>query len=370
MHGFEDGGAQRRVLTLAQQLAAQGLRVDLLVAWPQGPLRERLDDRVQLHVLPMTSLLAVLARRPRAKPWLRVQAVVPALAEWLRREKPEVFVAAANHAVLPAIRAWRRAGHPEIALALRVSNAIIGHRQRLGDPLKRRIWKRSLPQAHAVATVATALEQEILALAPALSGHVRTISNPVIAALPPLQREPDSRPLLLGVGRLVEQKDFATLIEAFAILRREREARLVILGEGPQRALLQRRIDGLGLGDDVQLAGFADDPLPWYRRARLMVLSSRWEGMPGVLIEAMAAGCPVASTDCAGGSRELLRNGELGPLSPVGDAPALAASMAAALDHPVAAEQLRQRAADFTFESATRDFLGVLQYARTQARAD
>ncbi len=134
--------------------------------------------------------------------------------------------------------------------------------------------------------------------------------------------------MILAIGGLRKVKDFATLLRAFARLPAALDARLLVLGEGKERPRLAALAERLGVADRVDLHGFVDDPFPYLARARLLVLSSRREGLSNVLVEAMAMGTPVAATDCPGGVRDLLAQGNLGPLTPVGDAEALAASMA------------------------------------------
>ena len=131
-------------------------------------------------------------------------------------------------------------------------------------------------------------------------------------------------PVILGVGRLTHQKDFHTLLEAFAIVRGQRKCRLMILGEGEDRDSLEALARKLGVAADVRLIGFATNPYKYMARSSVFVLSSRYEGLPNVLIEAMGLATPVVSTDCPGGAREILLDGKLGPLVPVGDSQALA----------------------------------------------
>jgi glycosyltransferase involved in cell wall biosynthesis len=176
-------------------------------------------------------------------------------------------------------------------------------------------------------------------------------------------------PLVLAVGRLAEVKDFPTLLRAFACVRAVRPARLVILGEGREREALEALAAGLGLGPDVLLMpGYDPNPLRWMARAAVLVSSSRWEGMPGVLIEAMAAGCPVVATDCPGGSAEILEHGRLGRLVPVGDDAAMAAAILATLAAAPDREALRARAGIFGAERAVEGYLACLaRVARPQA---
>jgi glycosyltransferase involved in cell wall biosynthesis len=168
----------------------------------------------------------------------------------------------------------------------------------------------------------------------------------------------------MGVGRLNPQKDFGTLLRAFAALRREREARLIVLGEGEEREALARLAAELGVANDVDMPGFADNPYAHMSKAALFVLSSRFEGLPTVLVEAMACGTPVVATDCPSGPSEILEGGRLGGLVPVGDADALARAMAEALDRPVPTELLCARAADFAVERAVDRYLELLLEGR------
>jgi glycosyltransferase involved in cell wall biosynthesis len=197
---------------------------------------------------------------------------------------------------------------------------------------------------------------------------VVTIRNPIVAphltslADAPLDHPwlvPGAPPVILGVGRLSPQKDFATLIRAFRTVRARRPARLVILGEGEQRAELQALIAAEDLAADVALPGFEPNPLRYMRRAAMLALSSRHEGLPGALIEAMACGTPVVATDCPSGPAEVLENGRYGRLVPVGDADALANAIDATLDDP-APPAVAERAAAFGVEAAVAAYLEVL----------
>lgn len=161
-------------------------------------------------------------------------------------------------------------------------------------------------------------------------------------------------PLLVAAGRLAPWKGFADLIRAMQIVHRTRPARLLILGDGPLRAELQALIDTLSLRDTVALAGFVENPLKYYAHAKVFVLSSRVEGMPNVLVEAMMCGCTPVSTDCPTGPRELLQDGRYGYLVPVGDPAALAAGIERALAHPIPREVLQEAIAPFA-ETAVLD---------------
>ena len=162
------------------------------------------------------------------------------------------------------------------------------------------------------------------------------------------------------MGRFTRQKDFPTLLRAFARLCSHTPARLVLLGEGAGRDACARLARDLGIGARVLLPGFAANPYAWLARARMFVLSSRWEGSPNALGEALALGVPCVATDCLSGPRELLAHGRYGPLVPVGDATALAEAMLATLRAPLPAEQLRQAVRDYRQDISAAGYLAAL----------
>ncbi|NJS16372.1 MAG: glycosyltransferase [Nostocaceae cyanobacterium CSU_2_110] len=172
--------------------------------------------------------------------------------------------------------------------------------------------------------------------------------------------EKNSPPVFLAVGRLTEQKDFSTLIKAFSLVRKEKLARLIILGEGEARGQLEATIKNLGISEDVLLPGFTDNPYAYMYNANAFVLSSRWEGLPTVLIEAMACGCPVVATDCPSGPQEILAAGKYGELVCCGDVLALSKAMLNVLDNPINSEILTQRTQDFSFDKAVSRYLELI----------
>lgn len=175
--------------------------------------------------------------------------------------------------------------------------------------------------------------------------------------------------VIVAVGRLHPQKDFLTLIRAFHLLQQQLQCKLVILGEGEQRRSLEAEVARLGLTESVALPGHVGAPGSYLAHADLFALSSQYEGFPTVLIEALACGCPVVSTDCPTGPHEILEGGRFGPLVAVGDPAALAEAMRATLQAPLAAATLMERGRTFSIEAATDRLLGVIEQARA-ARQD
>lgn len=318
LHG---GGAERVMLSLAGEFAAAGARTTLLLARAEGAL---LDD------VPAGLPLRELAGGSGARAQLAA-ATLAGLIRFLRAERPQALLSTLTGTNLVAVVARRLAGVP-LRLVLREANTQANLR---GAPLR---WAMRLlyPRADALVGVSGHIADELRQLAGARV-RVAHVPNPVdlgrlraaaqaAAAHPWMQAA--GGPCVVAIGRLAEQKDFATLLCAFAIVRqRLPAARLLILGEGPQRAALAGLAGRLGIADAVNLAGFLANPYPSLRAAAAFVLSSRWEGMPNVLLEALALGVPVVATDCASGPREILDGDRHGLLVPVGDAPAMAAGI-------------------------------------------
>jgi glycosyltransferase involved in cell wall biosynthesis len=225
------------------------------------------------------------------------------------------------------------------------------------------------PWADAIVTVSQGSAEDLARLGLS-SDCIKVIYNPVVTpelfekVTEPVEHpwfEPGSPPVILGVGRLEKQKDFPTLIRAFAQVRQQRPARLMILGEGQERPDLETLVQELGLAENVALPGFVANPYAYMGKAALFVLSSLFEGLPTVLIEAMATETPVVSTDCKSGPAEILANGQYGKLVAVGDVKGMAEAIISTLEAPPNSEALKLRAAEFSLEKAVAQYQQVLQ---------
>ena len=364
--GLSGGGATRRTLTLAGGFAKRGHRVDLVVVEAEGPLAGKLPEGVRLVVL--DSVLLRLAGRKRRR---RIKASGFALARYLWRERPDVLLSAANHVHLTAVIAARLSQAP-VRMVLRVSNHLteshLGASER-PRPHRLRFARYIYGRADAVITVSQGIADDLVDHTSLSQDRVFAVMNPSYtpeietAALAPLDHAwgaAGAAPLLLGAGRLAPAKDFATLLRAFARVRARRPAHLVILGEGRKRRSLEQLVLKLGIAADVELHGFVENPFAWMSRASLFVLSSAWEGSPGVLVEAMACGCPIVSTDCPSGPDEILAGGRYGRLVPVGDDAALAEAIIETLDAAIDRDALRARAREYDIDRAVERYLDVL----------
>jgi glycosyltransferase involved in cell wall biosynthesis len=350
------GGAQRVVVNLVEGITQRGHPVDLVLATADGVFLRSLPPEVRLVDLGARRLMGSL--RP--------------LADYLRREKPRVLVSSMSHANVVALWAARLAGRvtPVVVTEHNTMSQANQHENLVSQQLWKFLLRRFYPWASSVVAVSRGAADDFARTSGFPRSQVEVVYNPVITpSILALAREepnhpwfgPGQPPVILGVGRLTRQKDFPTLIRAFARLRSRREARLIILGEGEDRAELERLIGELQLTDHVALPGF-QNAMAYMARSALFVLSSAWEGLPTVLIEALAAGTKVVSTDCPSGPREILQEGRLGALVPVGDAPALARAMEDALERPgdsVSPEALKP----YTMDAAVDHYLSVIEQA-------
>jgi glycosyltransferase involved in cell wall biosynthesis len=348
------GGAERVCINLATSFLGRGLEVDFVLAKSEGPL---LAD-----IPPEAGLVDLSAGRT-------LSALLP-LARYLRRERPYAMISAPDHANLVAVWAGMLSGN--------LTRVVITHHihpstsRRNTPKLQEQLYPALLGlfqrRATSIVAVSTGVADDLARLARIPRRRIQVIYNPVVSAGMEAQAaapcehpwfDAGQPPVLLAAGRLSVQKDYPTLLRAFARLRSTRAARLVILGEGELRPDLLALAQELGLAADVDLPGFVK-PYSYMARCKAFVLASTWEGFGIVLVEAMACGTQVVSTDCPSGPAEILENGKYGRLVPVGDAQALAQAIAAALDDPYPVEMLRQRARAFSVDAAADKYLDLL----------
>jgi glycosyltransferase involved in cell wall biosynthesis len=379
------GGAERVMLNLAHGLSDQGHRIDMVMARKTGHFLDEIRPDIRVVDLkvrsPWESLQSLPALGQDAWFWLRmllagkphfVLGALPGLTRYLRQEKPDVLIAAMDYPNAVAIAASALAGNsiPVIAtvhntLSVEVANSS-EHRIKAQLAVARRFY----PRAKALVAVSRGVADDLAQILGSPGERIGTIYNPVVSpdlamkATQPLTHPwfiGGGPPLILAVGGLKPQKDFATLFKAFAIARRERPLRLMVLGEGKLRRDLTDLAGDLGIAGDLEMPGFVDNPYQYMARASLMVASSIYEGLLTVLIEALACGCPVVSTDCPSGPAEILDHGRYGTLVPVKDENALAAAILRNLTVGCDKDLLINWAREFSVERATRHYLELIE---------
>ncbi|WP_017304859.1 glycosyltransferase [Spirulina subsalsa] len=353
------GGQERVTLNLLRGLSGKGMQLDLVVAQAKGPYLDQIPPEVHLVDLGVS-----MEDRLQSA----VKLILP-LAQYLRQAKPDVLL---SHLVwtneIAVIAYWFARTPLQLVLWEQMPASL-----QPSHPLMQRVklWlMRSLyPKASAIVApsqgVAQAFEQSLKLKA----NSVQVVYNAVVddtllqKAQAPLNHPwffAYQPPVIVAIGRLSEQKDFPTLIKAFAQVRKNRLLRLIILGEGGLRRSLENLVRELGVGEDVQLPGFVPNPYAYLSRAAMFVLSSKFEGLPTVVIEALACGCPVVSTDCPYGPREILADGQYGRLVAVGDVLGLVRGIYETLNAPISRDLLKVRSQAFTVQEATQSYLKLL----------
>jgi glycosyltransferase involved in cell wall biosynthesis len=380
LRALDGGGMQRCMLELSEAFAERGCNVSLLVGDAGGPLRGRVPQAVDLLPLraqpPLAARATVLRLLGReALPLLGVSSPrmlrhLTALACELRRLNPQAVLAMGTQSNLAALWARDIANIKTRVVLCECTTLSVaaGHSRRRFRGAYPALVGSHYPAADAIVAVSDAVADDLAATAhlprSAITAIPNWVTTDVAVAAGPAPDHPwfaaGAPPLVLGVGRLHWQKDFATLIRAFALLRNRRPARLVILGEGPERGYLEQLAEASGVAAEVHFAGFVANPFAWMARASVLAVTSVSEGFGNVIVEALACGLPVVSTDCPGGPSEILGAGRFGRLVPVGDAAALCDAMEQAIIDPPDAGPLKRRAADFSLSAASGRYLDLV----------
>jgi glycosyltransferase involved in cell wall biosynthesis len=321
------GGAERVMVNLTRGFAERGFKVDLVLAKAEGPYLAEVPKDVRVVDLDTKRVLYSL----------------PRLVRYLRKEQPEAMLSALDHANIVAIWAKRLSG-VKIRLVVSVHGNLslsVANNKSIRGRLMPKFIRQFYPWADSIVAVSNGVAEDLADKTGISTEKLRVIYNPVVTpelianAEEPLDHPwfaPGEPPVILGMGRLVKQKDFPTLIRAFSLVHKERPARLIIISEGEEREKLEGLVRELGLDGDVEMPGFVDNPYKYMKKAAVFVLSSRWEGFGLVLAEALALGTPVVSTDCPSGPAEILEGGKWGHLVSVGDHTTLAKNILVSLE--------------------------------------
>jgi glycosyltransferase involved in cell wall biosynthesis len=348
------GGAERVTVNLANGLVQRGYAVDMVLLSAVG---EFLGD-----LRPEIRVVELQIKRFR---W----ALLP-FVRYIRQARPAAVLACMWPLTVTVLWARTLARVPTrvvVAEHTTWSRSELLSRWSLGWQV-RTTMHHTFPRADGIVTVSQGAADDLARFANLDRNAITVIYNPVVgdarsspsASLTPVDWWTGTHRKVLAVGALKSIKDYATLLAALAQLRQRVDARLLILGEGECRTALEAQARQLGVESSVFMPGFVNDPSPYYQHADLHVLSSTGEGLPTVIIEALAAGTPVVSTDCPSGPREILSDGQFGRLVPMGDAAALAAAMAESLASPHDTAALQARAQDFSIDKAVDRYLQLL----------
>jgi glycosyltransferase involved in cell wall biosynthesis len=350
------GGITPVVANLAKGFAARGLRVDMLV---------RLPKQVSLPAAPLGEGIRIIDLGTSHR-----LSTALAVARYCRNEHPDALLAAGHRFNLAA--AWAKRLSPRCKIYLSVHNTVSAEAKGGGRWKSWKRWRaisRFYPRADGVICVSQGVADDLLRHAKLKRQQIQVINNPIVTPdlLQQAQQQldhpwfsPDAEPVILAAGRLAEQKAFDVLLQAFARVRQQRPCRLMILGEGELRTKLAALAATLGIREDVALPGFVTNLPAYMRQAKVFALSSAFEGFGNVLVEAMAVGTPVVSTDCPSGPRDILHAGRYGALVPVGDSEALANAILATLDKPVDRSLLAEAVKRYTVDTITSQYLDYL----------
>lgn len=354
MPAFNGGGAENAIVRLLNFWVNTDLDVRLIVNQNTGPLKDKLSSDVHVTALGVKSTFAN----------------IPRLVRHLRKSPPAALMTALLSPNVAGVLAARLTGAniPVICLARnhtsRELSAMPAWRRTLIKPMLQFAYNRT----DAIGCVASQVSQDLVTLFNLPEEKVHDTFNPII--LPPSDATyerpdyfPTGKPIIVAVGRLVYQKDYDTVLQAFAKLRKTKDAALVILGQGPLLETLETLCRDLGIQDDVVFAGFQSNPLAALAHADLFTLLSRFEGFPNVIGEALSMGCTIAATDAPGGTCDILEHGTFGNLVAVGDVDAAAAALLKGLDFPADPKQQIARASEFSLEAISERYITLCEYA-------
>lgn len=329
VHG---GGAERVMLSLADSWAEKGIHVDLILGKLEGHYQHLLTDKYNTIVLDK-----------------RLRGLLPALIKYLNNNEPDILLSTLypvnNIAVLAG-----KLSRAKTKIILREANSPVAKLKYSGSwvfqVLIGVVSRLNYPLADGFISVSKGLRKEMIQFYNIRPEKIAVIYNPV--AHPSLDQQAqatvshpmitDNAPLILGMGRVVPQKDFVTLIRAFSIVQKTLPCKLIIVGDTEADQVyyqsLLTLIQSLNLEHDIDFIGFQKNPFTFLAQSKVFVLSSIYEGLPGVLIQAMALGCQLVSTDCPYGPREILAAGKYGKLVPVGDHKAMAKAIIESIRAP------------------------------------
>lgn len=344
------------VMNLVREFSLECDQIDLLVIRAQGPHFDDIPRNVRIVKLKARHTLTA----------------IPELVRYFKQEKPGAMLVAKDRAGRAALIA-RKIAQSNTRIVVRLGTNLstaLAHRSGISAWWRRAPMRKIYSSVDKIVAVSEGVREDTLKITGLPAERVSVIRNPVISekfyqsakSEAPHDWLMDSAlPVIMGIGRLSKQKDFETLIRAFKRVNEKIESRLIILGEGNLRGEIEALIAELELDNNVLLPGFQKNANAWLARATVFVLSSRWEGSPNALTEALALGIPSVSTLCPSGPDELLQNGRYGPLVGMGDVESMAAAIMDVLQHPHSANFIKEAVVEYSASLSAKRYLQVLE---------
>ena len=352
-----DGGLDRVAIYLANGMAERGIPTELWLTKSEGPLADLIAPGVKIRMVPTPDI---------GSRGVRLFLQIPALAKMIRSYRPRAVFSAGNQSNLCIAIANKLAGNGPTKIIQKITNPVDRPNLSRGSLMLRK-WRFGFTSSLGDKTfvlsdsAAKTYAQNYPKIADRfVMAHLACVT-PEMLKIGEEKRghPPGATTQLLAAGRLAEQKDYPTMITALSLIK-HRSWHLTIIGDGPQRASIEELVKEKNLSERIDIVGFVSDPAPFFSKADHLLLSSCWEGLGAVAIEAMATGCGVAATDCCDGLSDIIRQTGHQP-APIEDPIAFARSIEELLDNPVSQDKMREIAAPYTVEGAVSEHLELLE---------
>ena len=355
MPSLAGGGAERVMISLANELVQRGFDVDLIVSYAKGEYHNQIHGSVNFIDFKVN----------------RVLKATPKLIQYVKEVNPQVILSTIWHANIITILVKLLTGSPGIVV-IRETNQISKSKQSLSPLLSRLMCPLVnffYPFADVIIAPSNGVADDLSKLGRIQRKKINVIYNPIfLKAIEAQAREepshpwlvPKTEPVFIAVGSLTEQKGFSTLLESFFLVNKQIISRLIILGEGPLRQELEARALELGIHKKVDFHGFIENPFSLMASSDVFVLSSKWEGLPNVLIQAVSLGMRIVATDCTSGPQEILDNGKFGTLVEVGNIKMLSSAMLSSLEKQHDSDYVKSRAKHFSSDTIIPQYIKVL----------
>ncbi|MFP8958345.1 glycosyltransferase [Natrialbaceae archaeon A-CW3] len=347
------GGAERVFVNLANGLADENLDVELVLLHKQGGFLSYVSNDVEVIELGAS----------------RLRYAIPSLSNHIQSKNVSNLITGMTFPNCVTILSKALVRVKKSVNVIITEHNTQSEKNDVGTKVQLSIARILYRGADQVIAVSEGVAEDVSEWCNLHKDSIQTIYNPIVNEstifedfpMPDHHAYSTNKDILLGVGRLVEQKNFPLLLEAFNRIESDRDVELVILGEGPKRSELEQKAEDLDCSSVIHFPGFVDDPYPYFAHSDVFVLSSKWEGFGNVLVEAMACGTPVVSTNCPNGPSEILADGEYGTLVPIGQPDTMAVSIQKELVDPISKTKLQNRALDFSVSKISKQYMEYLK---------